>query len=66
MTSYLHTIDHMEACRSRPLQRVTSLRRRVQANASVDRVRRVEEVESIVQGVTAAWGGACNAPLPRY
>ena len=56
----------MQACRSRPLQRVTSLRRRVQANTSVDRVRRVEEVESIVQGVTAAWGGACNAPLPRY
>ena len=67
MTSYL---DHMKACRSIPLQRVTSLRRRAQSIAPLmrrigcaasDRWRRAS---AIVQGVPAVGGGACIAPLP--
>jgi len=34
MTLYVHTVGQMEACRSMPVQRVTSLRRRGLANAA--------------------------------
>jgi len=55
----------VEACPSIPLQRVTSLRRRAQANAPaashwLQRLRAPRLDESIVQRVPAVGGGACN------